>query len=208
MTVLGRKSRYSTLLRIGLCLCCSVVLAGTSLAQEGSRFAATLGVGTGSGTIMCSACIHAENMGGSTLSLQLTSSPQPHVRVGATLDTWWHSRDTWERGVWDLSAVAFYYPGTIHRGFFIGGGPSYSMMWAMVNDSTGLQRHGWGVLTEMGYELGPQSRLSLTPYVQYSYAWVGNIYYPIHSGIPWARGWKHQVLSLGLGVTFHNRKRE
>ena len=197
---------HAIALSIGLSLCSSVVLAGKSVAQERSRLAATFGVGTGSGTIMCSACTHAGNMGGSTLSLQLTSSPQPHLRVGGTVDYWWHSRDTWERGVWGLSGVAFYYPGTMRRGFFIGGGPSYSMMWALVNDSAGLQRHGWGVLTEMGYELRTQSSLALTPYVQYSYAWVGDIEYPIHSGIPWARGWKHQVVSLGLGVTWHARK--
>jgi len=197
---------HSIALRIGLSLCSSAMLAGKSVAQEGSRLAATFGAGTGSGTIMCSACTHAGNMGGSTLSLLLTSSPQPHVRVGVTVDSWWHSRDTWERGVGNLSAVAFYYPGTIRRGFFIGGGPSYSMMWAMFNDSAGLQRHGWGVLTEMGYELRMQTRLALTPYVQYSYAWVGNIEYPIHSGIPWARGWKHQVVSVGLGVTWHAKE--
>jgi hypothetical protein len=147
-------------------------------------------------------------MGGSTYTLQLTTSPQPHVRVGAMVDCWWHSRATWERDICSLSAVALYYPGTLRRGFFIGGGPSYSMMWGTVTDSTALQRHGWGVLTEMGYELRPQSALSLTPFVQYAYAWVGNIYYPLGSGIPWARGWKHQVVSLGLGVTYHARTRE
>jgi hypothetical protein len=169
--------------------------------------AGTLGVGSGSGTIACSACAHAGTMGGTSFTIQLVQRVSPHLRAGWTTDWWWHSADDWERGIGDLSAVLFYYPSTDPR-FFIGGGPSYSMMYASVTDSTALERHGWGVVAEMGYELRVRSAASLTPFVQYSRAWVGDIYYPKGSGIPWARGWKHQVLSVGLGVTFHNRKRE
>jgi hypothetical protein len=88
-------------------------------------------------------------------------------------------------------------------GFFIGGGPSYSMMVASVTDSTGLQRHGWGFAAELGYDIVPRKAFSLTPYCQYSYAWVGDIYYPKGSATPFARDWKHQVVSIGLGVTYH-----
>src|ERR1041385_8877523 len=105
------------------------MLVGKSLAQGG---VAMFGTGTGSGTIMCTSCTHAGNMGGSTLTMQLAVSTSPHLRVGSTLDWWWHSTDTWERGIWDLTAVVFYYPWTVRRGFFIGGGPSYSLMWATV----------------------------------------------------------------------------
>ena len=189
---------------IGLCL-------SSSAARAQGGLAATLGVGTGSGTIACSACTHAGNMGGSTATLQVVQKVSPYLRVGWTADGWWHSRDDWERGVWALNAVVFYYPRTVRRsGFFIGGGPSYSMMVATVTDSTGLQRHGWGLAGELGYDMGPQSSLSvtslsLTPYFQYSYAWVGDIYYPKGSSTPFSRGWKHQVVSVGLGVTYHER---
>ena len=81
------------------------------------------------------------------------------------------------------------------------------MIFATVTDSTALQRHGGGFAAEMGYDIRPRSTISLTAFVQYSYAWVGNIDYPLGSGIPWARGWKHQVVSLGVGVTLHERKR-
>lgn len=199
MTLLSRV----LLLRIGVGMCVSVVPARALLAQDRSRLEATLGFGAGSGTIMCSACTHSGNMGGATYTLQLTSSPQPHVRVGATLDYWAHARDTWERDIWSLSVIGLYYPGTLRRGFFIGGGPSYSMMWASLTDSTALQRHGWGIVTEMGFELRPQVTLSLTPYVQYAYAHVGDIYYPKGSGNLWARGWRHEVVSIGLAVTYH-----
>ena len=193
--------------RIGLCLCASVVLPWRVHAQERTRLAATLGYGTGSGTIVCTACTHAGNMGGATATLLLTSSPKPHVRVGASLDYWAHARDTWERDIWGLSVVALYYPGTVRHGFFIGGGPTYSMMFATVSDSTALQRHGWGILTEMGYELRPRATFSLMPYVQYTYARVGDIYYPKDSGVLWAQGWRHAVVSVGLGLTYHPHPR-
>jgi len=192
--------KQTALLAIG------IFLAGAEAhAQEGGGIA-TFGGGTGSGTIMCRACTHAGNMGGSTMSAQFAEQVSEHVRVGAAVDWWWHERDTWERGVWDATVAVFYYPGTLRRGFFVGGGPTYSLILATVTDSTALQRHGWGLATEMGYDLSPRSSVSLTPFLRYSYAWVGDIYYPIGSGIPFARGWKHEVLSLGLGVTLHIRR--
>ncbi|HTI05933.1 MAG TPA: hypothetical protein VL549_11475 [Gemmatimonadales bacterium] len=193
--------------RMMVCLCASAGLARAVGAQQGTRLAATLGVGTGSATLACRACTHAGNMGGSTGTLLLTSSPEPHVRVGASLDYWWHARETWERGVWGISVVGFYYPGTVRHGFYIGGGPSYSMMFATVTDSTALQRHGWGLLTEMGFEVQPRATLSFTPYVQYSYAYVGDIFYPKGSGVAWARDWRHAVVSMGLGLTYHAHAR-
>lgn len=171
-------------------------------------FQSTIGVGTGSATLECSACTHAGNMGGSTLTIQLAQRVSPHLRVAATTDAWWHSQDDWERGVWSLNAMLFYYPARLRSGFFFGGGPSYSMMFGSVTDSTALQRHGWGVSAEMGYELRPGAKVSLTPFAEYSRAWVGDIYYPLGSGIPWARDWKHQVVSVGLGVTFRDLRRE
>jgi hypothetical protein len=145
-------------------------------------------------------------MSGTSYTIQLVQRVSPHVRAGWTTDVWSHSEDGWERDILDLNAVLFYYPGTERR-FFIGGGPSYSMMFASVTDTTALQRHGWGFISVMGYDARPRSGVSLTPFVQYSRAWVGDIYYPKGSGIPWARGWKHQVVSLGVGITWHNRRR-
>jgi hypothetical protein len=186
-------------LAVGLCL-----MSAPAFGQGGLEL--TLGAGTGSGTINCSACSHAGNMPGTTYSIQVVQRVSPYVRVGWTLDTWSHARDDWERAIGALNAVVFYYPSSVHRsGLFIGGGPSYSIMVASVTDSTGLQRHGWGFAAELGYDIVPRKEFSLTPYFQYSYAWVGDVYYPKGSGIPFARGWKHQVVSVGLGVTYHER---
>lgn len=180
----------------------SCVLSGAARAQGGME--ATLGLGTGTGTIMCSACTHLGKMNGSTASIQVVQRVNPYLRVGWTLDGWSHARDDWERDIVGLNAVVFYYPSSVQSpGFFIGGGPSYSMLLASVTDSTGLQRHGWGFAAELGYDFVPRKKFSFTPYCQYSHAWVGDIYYPKGSVTPFARGWKHQVVAIGLGVTYH-----
>jgi len=186
---------------IGLCLLTAPVGA---FAQGGLEL--TLGVGTGSGTINCSACTHAGKMSGTSYSMQVVEKVNPHLRAGWTIDSWSHAQGDWDREIGALNAVLFYYPGSVrHSGFFIGGGPSYSIMVASVTDTTGLQRHGWGFAAELGYDIVPRKEFSLTPYVQYSHAWVGDVYYPKGSINPFARDWKHQVLSLGLGVTWHER---
>jgi len=203
-----RRARTPSRTIVGslLVLLYSSMVVAQSLAQGGE---ATFGFGTGSGTIMCSACTHSGNMGGSTLSMQVARPTSPHLRIGGTLDSWWHSRDTWERGTWDISLVAFYYPWTWRRGFFIGGGPTYSTMWGTASDTgkAALSRRGWGFTAEMGYDIAPRSVVSLTPFATYSYAWIGDIEYPLGSSISFARGWKHEVLSIGLGVTLHERKK-
>jgi hypothetical protein len=147
-------------------------------------------------------------MGGSTVTLQFAPRVNEHLRVGSTADWWWHSRDTWERGVWNLEAELLYYPWTVRRGFYVGAGPTYTLILATVTESTALQRHGWGVAAEIGYDIAPRAAVSLTPRLSYSYGWVGDIYYPLGSGIPFAKGWKHEVLALGLGLTLHEGRRQ
>jgi hypothetical protein len=199
---MGTPVHSHTVVGLLLVLLSSSMVVGESFAQGGE---ATFGFGTGSGTIMCSACTHSGNMGGSTLSLQVADAVRPHLRVGFTLDTWWHSREQWERGVWNVTAAMFYYPSAARR-FFIQGGPTYSRMWATETD-TSLVRHGWGFTAGFGYDIAPRSIVSFTPSLTYSYAWVGDIDYPLGTNIPFARGWKHEVVSLGLGVTLHERQR-
>jgi len=116
--------RQLLLLALGVCLA-----SAAADAQEGGGIV-VFGGGTGSATIMCRACTHAGNMGGSTLSMQFGEQVSQHLRVAGTADWWWHERDTWMRGIWDVTAAVFYYPGTLRRGFYVEGGPTYSMILA------------------------------------------------------------------------------
>ena len=116
-------------------------------------------------------------------------SPRFGVQVGFSADWWWHdfsSPQPSEEGIFDLAVSVFYYPSTEHHRFFIEGGPALSEAYATVTDSLALQRHGWGFTTGIGYDLAPRWVVSLTPRLAYSYAWVGDIYYPLGSNVPFA----------------------
>jgi hypothetical protein len=182
----------------------SPILVTESLAQ-GFRF--TFGFGTGSATIMCTACRNAGNVGGTTATFQFGIPATQHLQVGFTSDWWWHSTIStqgWDRQIRGLAASLFYYPWTVRHGLFIDAGPTYSSVLVAVTDSTALQRHGWGFTIGIGYDV--RWRVSLLPRLAYSYAWVGDINYPLGSNVPFARGWKHEFVSLGLGLTLHERR--
>src|SRR6266480_6460306 len=70
-----------------IAVCSSPILVKESLAQGGR---AVFGFGTGSGTIMCTACRNAGNVGGSTALIQVGGPATPHLQVGFSADWWWH----------------------------------------------------------------------------------------------------------------------
>ncbi len=205
---MGASARSCTVAGFLFAVFCSPVLVEESLAQEG-RGAFAFGFGAGSATIMCSACSYVGNIGGYTATIQVRGLMlNQHLGVGVSGDWWWHqtiSRQGWDRIILTVGVPLFYYPWANH-GFFVEGGPAISAASAAVTDSTGLRRHGWGFTIGAGYDIAPGWTVSLTPRLAYSYAWVGNIYYPLGSHIPFARGWKHGVVSLGLGLTLHERR--
>jgi len=169
-----------------------------------------LAFGTGSATIRCTSCTDAGNVGGTIATIQGGVTASQHVQGGLTADWWWHSTTTrqgWDRWINHFAASLFYYPWRVRQGFFIEGGPALTVAHAAVTDSTGLARHGWGFTIGIGYDIAPGRVGSLTPRLAYSYGWVGDIYYPLGSNVPFAKGWKHQVVSLGLGLTVHEAKR-
>ena len=177
---------------------------GCTTASQTGRFA--LAFGTGSATIMCTACRDAGNVGGTTATIQFGQTVSQHVQIGGSADWWWHSAITtqgWDRWINHFALSLFYYPWTVRHGFFIEGGPAVTVAHAAVTDSTGLQRHGWGFSIGIGYDVATCRVVSLTPRLAYSYGWVGDIDYPLGTNVPFARGWKHEVVSLGLGITLH-----
>src|SRR2546422_5096943 len=108
-----RPAAHSLTVAVLLVVFSSSILAEDSVAQLGHGTQTgifMLGIGTGSGTIKCTLCSHAGNMGGSAVTMQFGMKASPHLRMGFTADWWWHSGDTWERQLWDLTPAVLYYP--------------------------------------------------------------------------------------------------
>ncbi|HKW40679.1 MAG TPA: hypothetical protein VJN39_05465 [Gemmatimonadales bacterium] len=152
----------------------------------------------GVATIRCSACTSSGRFTGPEWSAQVGGTANRHLRIGLSLDEWWHPGcDKWTKTV---SGSLLYYPLTVRRGLFVEGGPALSRVVVWLNDSAGLARHGWGFTAAVGYNHVPQRIVLLAPRLAYSYSSVGTIYYPLGSTNAFAKRWRHSVVSLGMGV--------
>jgi hypothetical protein len=58
---------------------------------------------------------------------------------------------------------------------------------------------GWGVLAGLGYDLRVGRNVSLTPSVNFYYGQPGDLVFDGEELL----GWKQNVVSFELGITFH-----
>ena len=63
-----------------------------------------------------------------------------------------------------------------------------------------MSKTGWGVLAGIGYDLRVGRNISLTPCVNYFYGKPGDLVFEGEDTLP---GWKQNVVSFELGLTFH-----
>ncbi len=173
-----------------------------------SGFWFVTGFGPGSANITCTACTSGGSFGGVNWTLQMGGTPSEYVRIGGVSDWWWHPvSGDWDRWFKSLTASVRYYPWTVDRGLFVEAGPTYSQALVRLTDTTGLARHGWGVTAGVGGDVLPRWRVMFVPRLAFTYAWVGDIYYPLGSRTLFARAWRHWVLHFGLDLGFRDRYR-
>ena len=104
-----------------------------------------------------------------------------------------------------------YYP-SVRAGAFVEVGAGLSRAEVRLNGSTVAEGRRWALMTGAGYEVrvlrftrtDGTCDVTLTPRVSYVYSPIGELRYAAGSP-PFATGWRHQVLSAGLGggLTFH-----
>jgi hypothetical protein len=192
-----------------LLVAASVVLIGRGIPvpAEGEGIADSgwiiLGLGTGTASISCNGCTSGWNYGGPTLLAQAGAKVTRRLGVGIGLDEWWYlPPDTTARLVKTLAALVHYYPFQ-RRHFYLEGGAGWSRVFVLEGRSQ-AEGNGLGLVTGLGYDARVR-RLKLTPRASYDYGLIGDVDFP-DSGPPWARRglfvkeWRHQVLSIGLGV--------
>lgn len=71
---------------------------GCATACQTGRFA--LAFGTGSATIMCTACRDDGNVGGTIVTIHFAGTVSQHFQIGGSADWWWHLAITtqgWDR---------------------------------------------------------------------------------------------------------------
>jgi hypothetical protein len=131
----------------------------------------------------------------------------PHLGVGIGLDEWWRSPSDTE--VTALGTVLLHYYPSVRAGAFVEAGVGYSRAEVTLDGGNRARGKGVGLMLSVGYDL-PVFRfdraeetntyeVTLTPRVTYVYSPLGDLTYAAGSP-PFATGWRHQVLSAGLGV--------
>ena len=172
--------------------------------ESTGRFLFVLGLGAGAAHISCSACTSSGQVGGSNLTILFGYAVTQHLRIGYSSDLWSHAAGTrWYKALRDLAVSVSYYPATIRHGLFVEGGLGLSSAEVSLTDSTGLRRYGWDLTAAIGFDLKPRSKVSLVPRLAVSLGSLGDMYYPTGSNTLFARGWTHEVVSVGLGLALH-----
>jgi len=165
-----------------------------------------VGLGYGSASFSCDACIGSQRLGGWTVSFGAGGTLSPHVRLGADVRVWMNGLNAGETlpGIDVVSLLLSYYQRTRGGPFVQGGGglshydackgtgdptepcaagPSYYSGW------------GWGLTLGAGWEI-PRGRFALRPVLAFHHGAVQELHSP--DGATAASGWKQNLLTLEL----------
>ena len=88
-------------------------------------------------------------------------------------------------------------------GLFLKGGVGASHVDTSAQEGSievSVSKTGWGLLAGIGYDLRVGRNVSLTPCVNYVYGKPGDL---VSGGEDVLPGWKQNVVSFELGITFH-----
>ena len=173
--------------------------------QERHGFWIGLGVGYGSAVASadCDGCGGENREGSVTGFLKLGGTLNQKVLLGVETNAWVKNADdntTLTLGAF-TGTVTVYPKAT--GGFFLKGGLGTSYVSVDFQEdlfSSKIDKWGWGFLVGAGYDLRVWRNISLTPCVNYHYGKPGDIRF---QGVTVFPGWKQDVVSFELGVTFH-----
>ena len=160
-----------------------------------------LGIGTGSANISCAQCTGGRHLHGPTLLGSVGWQLTPHVGVGIGLDQWW--RDPADTEATNTGTVLLRYYPIVRAGAFVEGGIGLSEADVGLNGDTTAAGKGWAFLAGIGYDVKLVSvngaDVTLTPRVSYVYSPIGTLR-TAAGRPPFATGWRHHVLSAGVGL--------
>lgn len=190
----------------GLLVAWTLLIAPSAWAQhpqERKGFWIGFGFGYGSASASCDDCEGGEREGSLASSLRLGGTLNDRVLLGTEMNLWMKEDDIEDVTLWlgSITGTVTFYPKA--GGFFLKGGAG----WAFVDQdfrvgtlAVTASKSGWGVLAGIGYDIRVGSNTSLSPCVNFTYGSVGDIGFEDGATLG---GWKHNVISVELGVTFH-----
>jgi outer membrane protein with beta-barrel domain len=143
-------------------------------------------------------CSDTSFLGGATAFVRLGGTVSRNVLIGGEVDAWTHDYSPGAETLGSVTAALYYYPNPT-GGLFVKGGVGFSDYDLSVSGSS-LTGVGMGFVAGLGYDARIGRNVSITPVGDFWYGSVGDLK---SGGALIATGWKHAVVTFGLGVTFH-----
>jgi hypothetical protein len=200
--VLVRKLWPGAVVGLLLALGSSPAWAGHPQERHGFWIGFGAGYGSAAASADCDGC-GGNRVGSVSGFLKLGGTLNKNVLLGVETNVW--VKDQGDNTTLTLGAftgtVTVYPQAT--GGFFLKGGLGTSYVSSDFQEesfSSSIEKFGWGFLVGAGYDLRVARNISLTPCVNYHYGKPGDIRL---QGVTVLPGWKQNVVSVELGVTFH-----
>ena len=159
------------------------------------------GYGSADASAACDGC-SGDRQGSVSGFLKLGGTLNKNVLLGVETNAWVKEEDDTTLTLGAVTGTVTVYPQAT-GGFFVKGGLGTSYVSSDFQEgsfSSSISKWGWGFLVGAGYDLRVWRNISLTPCVNYHYGKPGDISL---QGVTVLPGWKQNVVSFELGVTFH-----
>lgn len=191
---------------VGLGLGVSLLVSSSAWAghpQERQGFWIGFGGGYGSAhaEASCEDCQGGDREGSFTGFVKLGGTLNNRVLLGVETNAWIKEQEAVTLTLGSVTGTVTLYPQP-SSGFFLKAGAGISYVSTDLQEGTlsvSVSKTGWGVLAGIGYDVCVGRNVSLTPCVNYHYGKPGDLSADGET-LP---GWKQNVVSFELGVTFH-----
>jgi hypothetical protein len=196
-----RKAWFGGLVTTAFLLAAPHAWAGHPQERHGFWIGFGGGYGSADASADCEDC-GGDREGSYTAFVKLGGTLNEHVLLGVETNGWFKEQDNVTLTLGSVTGTVTVYP-QASGGFFLKGGvgASYVDTSAQVGSTdVSVSKTGWGVLAGIGYDLRVGRNISLTPCVNYTYGKPGDFGFEGDVLFP---GWKQNVVSFELGITFH-----
>jgi hypothetical protein len=186
--------------RLSTLLITTAVLAvggGSASAQTRDGIFVGAGAGWGSAKVEADEVDSPDRRGSWTLNLRVGRPLSERLLVGAELNGWFDSEDDDSVSLFNGSLAFYYYP--TERPLFVKAGVGLARADFDIGDES-VSGVGLGFMAGLGYDIPISGNTSLTPMVAF---WLGKPGDLSVDDIEVLRGFKHNVIELGVAVTFY-----
>lgn len=190
-----------SLTRLALGMGLVAVAAGPAGAQTRDGFFIGFGGGLGWAKVDCD---DVDICGGPsdrqrsfTAHVRLGTTLSERLLVGAEMNGWFDSEEGNSVSLFNVTGAFYLYP--TDSGLFLKGGAGLSRADFDVDVDT-VSGLGWGVMAGIGYDIPVGSSTAVTPVATFWYGKPGDLEF---EGNPVLPGFKHNVVEIGVGVTFY-----